>query len=104
MSSAWYTNRKRVLAEAALTKVQYPGRVAVNNVILSVQNCQPNFSVLDYIPPVNCRKYKSCNPVVPEPTLGSILDGGNYTTESTTVLDGGNYTTESTTILDGGNS
>lgn len=104
MSSAWYTNRKRVLAEAALTKVQYPGKIAVNNAILSVQNCQPNFSVLDYTPLVNCSKCKLPNPVIPEPSLGDILDGGNYTTESTTILDGGNYTTESTTILDGGNS
>ena len=104
MSSAWYTNKRRVLAEAALTKVQYPGRIANTNPILPVQNCQPNFSILNYVVPTNCRKYKSCAPVVEEPTLGSILEGGDYTTESTTILDGGNYTTESTTILDGGNS
>ena len=52
-SAACYTNKRRVIAEASLTKVQYPGKVAVNNdVILSVRNCSPDFSVLHYFKPV----------------------------------------------------
>ena len=52
-SAACYTNKRRVLAESSLTKVQYPGRIANNNdVILSVQNCSPNFEVLNYTKPV----------------------------------------------------
>ena len=39
----------RILAESSLVKVQYPGKVALNqNPIYSTVNCSPDFRVLDY--------------------------------------------------------
>ena len=106
-SAACYTNRRRVLAEASVTKVQYPGRVATNNdTILSVRNCSPDYDIMNYVTTKPC----CVSPIVvpPEPpqppVISGILDGGNFTTQSMNILDGGNYATESTTILDGGNS
>ena len=103
-SAACYTNKRRVIAEASITKVQYPGKIANNNdSILSVQNCSPNFATLAYYTHIICRK--NCHkPGPPEPILDNILEGGSGPDEFTTILDGGNGTTESTTILDGGNS
>lgn len=50
-SAACYTHKKRVIAEASITKVQYPGRVANNNdSILSVKNCSPNYLQILYQP------------------------------------------------------
>lgn len=51
-SAACYTNKRRVLAEASVTKVEYPGKIAVNNGALSVRNCSPDFQVLSYTKPV----------------------------------------------------
>lgn len=52
-SAACYTNKIRVKAEANVTKVEYPGKIAVNNdPILSTQNCSPNYAVLNYVKPV----------------------------------------------------
>ena len=103
-SAACYTNKRRVIAEASITKVQYPGKIANNNdVILSVQNCSPNFDDMRYYTHLLCRK--NCHkPGPPEPLFGDILEGGNGSTEPTLFLDGGSGTTESTTIFDGGNS
>lgn len=48
-SSACYTNKLRVNAEAQNTKVEYPRKIGLNNnPILSARNCSPNFSVLTY--------------------------------------------------------
>lgn len=60
-SAACYINKKRILAESGITKVQYPGRIANNNnVILSVQNCSPNYNILNYISKNCCilKRYK----------------------------------------------
>lgn len=110
-SSASFTNKKRVLAEASVTKVQYPGRVANNNdSILSVKNCSPNFDQLEY----NVRF--NCPPPQRIPYFGCNIDGGNSTTESETIILGqgssfifdGNGTCSSTSafgsMLDGGNA
>lgn len=48
-SAACYTNKRRVIAEASLTKVQYPRQIAVQNTLLSTENCERNFTPLTYI-------------------------------------------------------
>lgn len=104
-SAACYTNKRRILAQASVTKVQYPGRIAVNNdSIFSVINCNSDYDTIDYITTKPCCVSPIVVPPQPPPSFSDILDGGNYITESTDILDGGNYTTESGTILDGGNS
>ncbi len=61
MSSSWYTNKLRVLAEAENTKVQYPGRIENTNPLLPVKNCTPNFNTLNYVI-VKCNvKNKNCS-------------------------------------------
>ncbi len=102
-SAACYTNKRRVIAEASLTKVQYPQQIAVQNTLLPTENCSRNFSSVIYYTHIVCRT--NCNKYYPpQPIFGSIIDGGSGLSEYTTILDGGSGTTESTTILDGGNS
>jgi len=48
MSSQAYTNRIRVLAEASVIKVQYPGRIATDNKLSAAINCSPNFTTITY--------------------------------------------------------
>jgi len=49
MSAQAHTNKMRILAESSLVKVQYPGKVALNqNPIYSTVNCSPDFRVLQY--------------------------------------------------------
>lgn len=85
MSAQSYTNKRRILAEAALKKVQYPGRVALNNKpILSALNCSPDFSVINYVPNRKC-----CIPTPPlPPCIETILDGGMAGTTGYIIYDG----------------
>lgn len=48
MSSQAYTNRIRILAEASLTKTQYPANMISDNKLSATINCSPNFSILTY--------------------------------------------------------
>jgi len=48
MSSQSYTNKIRTLAEASLTKAQYPGNVVSENKLSVTINCNPNFNRLTY--------------------------------------------------------
>lgn len=51
-----YINRIRTLAEAKVTKVQYPGRQALSYVpIQSTKGCSPNYSPIRYIKPCCAR-------------------------------------------------
>jgi len=44
-----YTNKRRILAEAALRKTQYPGSIGLNNnPIYASINCNPAFNTLNY--------------------------------------------------------
>lgn len=100
MSTQAYTNKRRILAEASLRKVQYPGSIGLNNTPLYASiNCNPDFNELTYSAKTCCTKVGSA-----PPGLSSILDGGNGRTLSTIVLNGGNATTNSNEIFDGGNS
>ena len=97
-SASTYINRRRVLVEASITKVQYPGKIENKNPLLPVRNCYPNYSVLRYSVRRCCRFISEPEPVT---GLGCILDAGNYDTEATIILDGGSSTTNATFILDG---
>ena len=48
MSAQAYTNRRRILAEASVLKVQYPVRVAVTNTLVPTINCNQNFQPIQY--------------------------------------------------------
>lgn len=47
-SAACYINKRRVIAEASVTKVQYPQQIAVQNTLLPSENCSRNFATLNY--------------------------------------------------------
>lgn len=110
MSAQAYTNKLRILAEAAITKVQYPGRIALNkNPILSTINCSPDFSVIDYVPIPKCCVFNPLNNICIDildggmsQTIGYIIYDGNCL-DICYVLSGGNANTETicqnTTIL-----
>lgn len=94
-SAACYTNKRRVIAEASITKVQYPRQIAVQNTLLSTENCPRNFLSLNYVHNI------PCNTHCLSPAIGGILDGGYTSTQSLIILDGGNHAIEPSTILDG---
>ncbi len=65
-SAAAYTNKKRVIAIAKNTKVDYPGGVARNQGNLQPSiGCNPNFTPNNYI--VGCRYYKGVTCTNPIP-------------------------------------
>lgn len=97
-SAACFTNRRRVIAESSLTKVQYPGKIASENPLLPVRNCSPNFSILQYVDNVRCKVL--CSAAAPPEGI-ITYDGGNYESSGSNTFDGGDYATESTTILEG---
>jgi hypothetical protein len=102
MSAQCYTNKRRILAEASLRKVQYPGSIGLNNHPLYASiNCKPDFSELVYLIKLCCvRTYSTEKP----PIRIIILEGGRSTTLSLDIVDGGNALTDSYDIIDGGNS
>jgi hypothetical protein len=88
MSAQAYTNKLRLLAEAGVTKVQYPGRIALNkNPILSTSNCSPDFSVINYIPNPRCCVYSQKNIPVIDLCIDT-LDGGLSQTNGYIIYDG----------------
>jgi len=56
-SGGSYTHRKRILAEASNTKVQYKGSIANSLPLSPAINCASNFSAITYnnTPNCNCR-------------------------------------------------
>ena len=101
MSAQCYTNKRRILAEAALKKVQYPGRVALNNkLILSALNCSSDFTPITYTQICKCSFNGRGLPSNPY-KVQWILDGGNFLTNSLNIIDGGTFATNPPTILDG---
>lgn len=49
-----YTHRKRIIAEASNTKVQYKGSIANSLPLNPAINCNSNFSVVTYSDKPNC--------------------------------------------------
>lgn len=65
-SAAAYTNKKRVIAIAKNTKVDYPGGVARNHGNLQPTiGCNPNFTRNNYF--IGCRYYKGVSCLNPNP-------------------------------------
>jgi len=59
MSAQGYTNKIRVDAEARLTKVQFPGKVGLNNnPIQSSCRLSPDFRNIIYTIPCVCKPWK----------------------------------------------
>lgn len=107
MSAQSYTNKRRVLAEASLRKVQYPGNIALNNnPILATRNCSPDFQSLIYKPICGCEfNGRGIPPVRPpiNPTVCiNILSGGGAGTIAYILYDGNCL--GSCSIFSGGNS
>jgi len=72
-SASSYINRRRVSAEASITKVQYPHHIAVQNTLLSSENCSRDFSTISYIYKICCQVPKKPNPIVKNnPTLSLV--------------------------------
>lgn len=103
MSAQCYTNKRRILAEASVRKVQYPGSVGLNNkAIYASIGCNQDFKELVYLINLCCKKIPNNAP--PEPELFVTLDGGSSNTDILVIVDGGNAITRSYEIIDGGNS
>jgi hypothetical protein len=101
MSAQAYTNRRRVLAEVGVQKVQYKKFIAENrNPLAATINCDPNFSPIIYKDICTC-PFNGYGTPIPSPTQPSTYDGGNYTTQSSNILDGGSSATNITNVLSG---
>lgn len=67
MSTQSYINRRRTIAEASITKVEYPKGVSSINRLSSTINCDPNFERIIY--------KEICRPCayIPKPAITPIL-------------------------------
>ena len=101
MSAQAYTNRRRILAEVAVPKVQHKKFIAVNrNPLAATINCNPEFTSLQYtdvcVCPFNGYGTPAPIPVPPIPPILCIptYDGGVSTTNGNIIFSG----TDSLTI------
>lgn len=104
MSAQCYTNKRRILAEVSVRKVQYPGSIALNNnPIYATTNCRPDFSRLVYLIKLCCTKVGKDRIITEEVTL--ILGaGGAFLVTPGVVLGGGASTVPTETVGGGGAS
>ncbi len=58
MSSARYTNKLRVKAEAESKKVQITNRQGITNKLIASIGCSPNYQQITYIPICGCSGIK----------------------------------------------
>lgn len=101
MSAHAYTNRRRILAEVSVPKVQYKKFIAQNrNHLAATINCDPDFRRLQYKDICTC-PFNGYGAPLPIPPQTSVYDGGGYATQSTNILDGGSSATNSTNVLSG---
>jgi len=101
MSTQCYTNKRRILAEASIRKVQYPGSIGLNNnPIYSSINCKVDFKELIYLINRCCVRntFKTPTPVTQILSIG----GGRASSSINNILDGGNASTTSSDIVDAG--
>ena len=59
MSTQAYINRQRIIAEASVTKIQYPKGVASINKLAPTIDCNPKFDILDYKHICQCPSIRS---------------------------------------------
>jgi len=85
MTSARYTNKLRVIAEAQSKKVQITNRQGITNKLISAIGCNPNYT------PVSLNQIKCCNFTSPPPECYSLpnLDGGLYNLPQNLNINGG---------------
>ena len=85
MSSARYTSRLKLIAEAQNKKVQITNRQGSLNKVISAIGCSPNYSRIKFI------QVKCCSYIPPEPECYSlsILQGGLYNSLPSLFMDGG---------------
>jgi len=85
MTSARYTNKLRVIAEAQSKKVQITNRQGITNKLISAIGCNPNYTS------VNFNQVKCCNFTSPPPECYSLpnLDGGSSNSLPNLRMDGG---------------
>lgn len=82
-SASCYTNRRKVIANASVNKVEYPGSIATyRNAVLSVLNCVPNFLFVNYRENIRC----PCKP--PPPFVANECDILDDSGDSNIILDG----------------
>jgi hypothetical protein len=108
MSAQGYTNKRRVLAEAALLKVQYPDKAAFTNTASPSINCLQNYQTLVYEDICACAWNGRGvipirpNPPVPPPIVCiATYDGGNSFTNANIIYSGEGAFTNSGNILSG---
>jgi hypothetical protein len=101
MSAQCYTNRRRVLAEASLLKVQYPGSIALNNNPLHASvNCNPDFNKVVYLIKLCC--FKNPPNTVPDGEYTLILGAGDSSAIISEIVSGGGANMTATEIIGGG--
>jgi hypothetical protein len=108
MSAQAYTNRRRVLAQAAVLKVQYSDNAGFTNTLSSSINCLQKYQPIVYTEicscPWNGRGTIRVKPPTP-PTPGVICivtyDGGNSFTNANIIYSGETAFTNSGNILSG---
>ena len=92
MSAQSYTNKRRILAEASVVKVEYKKGLAVNkNTIYATINCLPDFQQITYIPVCKC-PFDGRGTLSTDVPLIVAIDGGNAQTSIVDVslwVDGG---------------
>ena len=100
MSAQAYTNRRRILAEAAVLKVQYPKYIATKNNLTAAIDCNQNYSELVYKD--NCVKCIYTKIILCETQDNTAFNAGRANDEFCDILihndngnsyDGGNATT-----------
>ena len=55
MSAQGYTNKRRILAEASVLKVQYPKYVASKNTVSATIDCDSNYQAITYKDICSCK-------------------------------------------------
>ena len=103
MSAQSYTNKRRILVEASVLKVQYPDNAAFTNRLVPVINCLQLVQPIVYKDICRCpfNGYGTTHKNV----FPSIFDGGNSNTVNIEYfLSGGNNSTNSPQIFSGGSS
>ena len=108
MSAQAYTNRRRILAEVGVPKVQYKKFIAQNrNPLAATINCNPDFRTLQYKDVCMC-PFNGYGPYVPIPPTPPPIciptyDGGISTTNANIIFSGSSSISIPTLpILEGG--
>ena len=116
MSTQRITNKRRVLAETANRKVQYPRGVVSVNPLLASENCFPDYSVLSYVWHRRCKPCPSPLPIVPQNGItyvggGASASGYPYDAGNASFMAGSAFDTPTisfdgngTTVYDGGSA